>query len=97
MQWLMDWLTEPSGFDPLVFVALVALTVLVTIGSIVWLVLAPEEPSADGGSDDTAADPSSALARIAARHEQEAARVRRQMDVDAGRGSGPAAVRGARR
>ncbi|MCG7309374.1 hypothetical protein [Brachybacterium sp. ACRRE] len=90
MDWLMDWLTDPSEFDPLVFVVLVALTILLTLGSIVWLVLEREEPSARRGTSDdaaAAAEYSSPLARIAARSEREAARVRREMDADAGRGS----------
>jgi uncharacterized protein YpmS len=95
MQWLMDWLTDPSTFDPLVFVVLVALTILLTLGSIVWLVLEREDPSTAGRSDETATDASAALARIAARHEREAARVRRELDVEAGRG--PGADGGARR
>lgn len=92
MDWLVDWLTDPSEFDPFVFVVLVALTVLLTLGSIVWLVLEREEPSTrrgsrHGRSDGAAADGSSPLARIAARSEQEAARVRREMDADSGRGA----------
>lgn len=92
MDWLVDWLSDPSEFDPFVFVVLVALTVLLTLGSIVWLVLEREEPTtrhgrqgrADGAA---AAEGSSPLARIAARSEQEAARVRREMDADSGRGA----------
>jgi hypothetical protein len=89
MDWLMDWLTDPSEFDPLVFVVLVALTILLTLGSIVWLVLEREEPSARRGAsgDAAATESSSSLARIAARSEREAARVRREMDADSGRGS----------
>jgi hypothetical protein len=76
MQWLADWLTTPPPFSPLVLVILIGLTVLGTICSAAWLVLAREEPDGDG---------TAVLARITSRDESEADRVRRRLDAEAGR------------
>ncbi|MFC0672867.1 hypothetical protein [Brachybacterium hainanense] len=69
------WTTAPS-LSPLAVVVLIAGTILLTIGFLIWLALTPDEPA------DTTRE---ARRRLSERSRAEAARNRRRLDADAGR------------